>query len=467
MRTYYKWPNAVVFTVIIVLALTNCSDDKSNNSSSDDDAVSPEDGSTPSPDDASAVEAMPELEGPITGPGEMFIDGLEKNLTVSVQDLGYVFEEYFVSGTAADASYRVRLLIARPDRSDVSFSGHVIVEPKHATGMPFIWYFTREYLASEGHAAVEITTFPSTIDRTLKEANPERYADLHVSDEQASDIFAQVGRLLKSDQTPLPGVHWLYMTGHSMASAPVWHFMDAHHEIHRLADGGPIFDGFFPETSASASRLGPFPDVDVPAILINSESEVEGVIIGLGINYRKPDSDEPGKAFRLYEVAGMMHNPSWMNPVSIAVGVGEGCERPPNSFPYNATVSMALDHLMRWVADGVSPPHAEPIALVGTADDPVEIERDEHGNALGGVRSSTLDVPVATHDAINSGPMSCSAFGSQQDFSKEKLVELYGDHAGYVEQVNQRLDELIDEGWVLPLFADRLRAEAEAFTGFE
>jgi hypothetical protein len=46
-------------------------------------------------------------------------------------------------------------------------------------------------------------------------------------------------------------------------------------------------------------------------------------------------------------------------------------------------------------------------------------------------------------------------------------VSLYGDHESYVEQVNQRLDELIDEGWFLPMFVQQIRAEAEAFTGFE
>jgi hypothetical protein len=81
---------------------------------------------------------------------------------------------------------------------------------------------------------------------------------------QTSEIFAQVGRLLKSDQTPLPargraqrldvGCHerfvrgrckrragvTLYMTGHSMSAGPSWTNMDTAHEQLRLEDGAPI-----------------------------------------------------------------------------------------------------------------------------------------------------------------------------------------------------------------------------------
>jgi hypothetical protein len=336
---------------------------------------------------------LPQIEGPTTGPGEPYIDALEQGLTISAADLGYAFEEYFVSGTAAGAPYQVRLLLARPDSAPEPFSGHVIVEPKHPTSVPFVWYFTREYLASRGHAAVEISTFPETVETTLKGANAERYADLHVTEDQTSDIFAQVGALLKSGDSPLAGVRWLTMTGHSRSAGPTWEFMDTHHAAHRLSDGAPIYDGFFPETTRTASRLGPFPDVDVPTLLINSELEVEAVLVQDGIDYRKPDSDDPGKQFRLYEIAGMPHNPSWQNPTVLAGGIEDLCDEPLNAFPYNPVVSMALDHLIRWVGAGVAPPRAERIAVVGPADAPTAVERDEHGNAVGGVRTTTVDVP--------------------------------------------------------------------------
>lgn len=415
---------------------------------------------------------LPRLEGPITGPGDMYVDVLEQNFPLSAAELGYVFEEYFVSGTAAREPYTVRLLVARPaDPSAGLFSGHVLVEPKHGTGIPFVWNFTRDYLASRGHASVEVSVFPSTVENTLKGANPERYADLQVADDQASDIFAQVGRLLKSNRTPLPGAEWLHMTGHSMAAGPVWHYMDTHHERYRLRRDRPIYDGFFPETTRTASRLGPPPDVDVPTVLLNSELEVQAVLVEQGIDYRKPDSDEPGQQFRLYEVAGMPHNPAWRHPLLEGSGIEDSCDQPLNDFPYEGMVSMALDHLLRWVEDGVSPPRAERIAVEGDPAHPTGIERDEHGNAVGGVRSTVVDVPVATHTGVNTGEGipgvgDCLVFGSQQDFSAAELESLYGSHPGYVNRVNQRLNELIAHGWYLPDLASERRERAARFDGF-
>jgi hypothetical protein len=434
------------------------------------------------------------VEGPITGPGAPYVDPLEQNFPAdaTAEASGYVFDEYEVSGTAAGDPYRVRVQVTRPgDEADRSFSGHAIVEAIHPQGIPFVWNFTRDHLMSQGHAAVNISVFPNTVE-TLRSANPERYQDLQVtaaddggtnggiSYPHASDIYAQVARWLKSHDTPLPGVEWLHMTGHSMSVGPVWQYMDTHHDRYRLRRGAPLYDGFFPETTRTASRMGPFPRVDVPTLLINSELEVEEVLVRDGIDYRRPDSNRPGRQFRLYEVPGMPHNPSWMHPLlrenlDIEALAAERCVNPLNSFPYNPTISMALSHLFRWVEDGQPPPRAERIELTGEPGEPgAAVRRDEHGNAVGGVRSTTLDVPVATHQGLNQPrdpaqdltPGGCLVYGSQLDFSPDQLSQLYGDHDAYVDQVDEHLDELVADGWVLEQFADDLLAQAESFDGF-
>jgi Alpha/beta hydrolase domain len=438
--------------------------------------------------------AMPAIEGPITGPGAIYADPLESNFPdrASVGANGYVSDEYFVSGTAAGEPYRVRVEVVRPgDTASQPFSGHAIVEAIHPQGIPFVWNFTREYLMSRGHAAVNVSVFPNTVD-TMRGANEQRYADLRVAVDEAndnsniafdhaSDIYAQVGVWLKSERTPLPGLDWLHMTGHSMSVGPVWQYMDSHHGEYRLERGDPIYDGFFPETTRTASRMGPFPEVDVPTLLINSELEVEVVLVEEGIDYRRPDSDKPGEQFRLYEVAGMPHNLSWMHPLlleslDIAAKAATLCANPLNSFPYNPMVSMALDHLIRWVEDDTPPPRAKRIKLTGKPGERgAAIARDKHGNARGGVRSTTLDVPVATHQALNEPnsqdedltPGSCLVYGSQLDFSPERLQSLYRDQDGYIDRVNERLEELVDEGWYLEQFADELRDQAGNFDGFD
>lgn len=412
---------------------------------------------------------LPAIEGPITGPGPPHTDVLEQAQPKSAASFGYVFGEYFVSGMAAGKPYKVRLLVARPQKLR-RFSGHMLVEPKHPLGFPFLWNFTRLYLMPRGHAAVELSTFPQNI-ATLQGSNRARYASLHVESDQTSDIFAQVGRLLKTNgsrtrprtpRTPLPGVKRLYFTGHSMSAGPTWHYMETHHERYRLRRGDPVYDAFFPETTRTASRLGPFPDVDVPTILLNSQLEVEEVFARDGIDYRKPDSDRPGGQFRLYEVAGMPHHDSRENPLFQQ----EPCDLPLNRFPYKPIVNMALDHLIRWVERGVPPPRARRISVVGGPGG--EIELDRHGNAVGGVRSTYVDVPVARYSPLNSGPIQfCSVFGSQSPFSQEQLSSLYGSHGAYVRRVNRRLSRLIRRGWYLRQFAPDVRREAATFEAFD
>lgn len=409
---------------------------------------------TPAGADEFQVPSLPTVEGPITGPGEMFPDALELQQTPSAADFGYIFEEFFVSGTAAGNAYKVRLWVGRPADLD-EFSGHVLVEPKHPIGLPFAWSFTRDYNLPRGHALVELSAAP-TDNEKLRSFNLARYGDLQVTDAQESDVFAQVGYLLKSDQTPLPGVKALYFSGHSRSSAPAWRYMDTHHETFRLPDGGPIYDAFFPTTTRTASRFGPFPDVDVPTILINSQLEVETVYAGEGIDYRKPDSDEPGKQFRLYEVAGMPHHDSRYNPLF----QGEPCADPLNRYPHRRLISTAFDHLIRWVEDGVPPPRAERISVIGGVGG--EVELDEHGNAVGGVRHTYVDVPVATYSTANSGA-TCDVLGSQFEFSEAKLDDLYPNEGDYVSQVNRRLDQLVREGWLLEEYAEEFRTEAAEF----
>lgn len=480
---------AAAAVAVLLLAVTACTGD---NQEGDED-VAGGGAETTAPVDTQSP-AMPDVEGPITAPGDMYLDPLEQGFppSDSAEASGYVVEDYLVSGTAAGDPYRVRVQVTRPgDAAAEPFTRHAIVEAIHPQGVPFVWNFTRDYLMPRGHAAVNISLFPNTVE-TLQDANPGRYGDLMVTADEtndnsgiafdhASDIYAQVGLLLKSDQSPLPGVEWLHMTGHSMSVGPVWQYMNTHHGADRLADGGPVYDGFFPETTRTASRMGPFPEVDVPTLLINSELEVEEVLVADGIDYRRPDSDEPGHQFRLYEVAGMPHNPSWMHPLlrealDIEATAAQRCANPLNGFPYNSTVSMALDHLHRWVQDDVPPPRAERIGLTGeVGDSGVAVARDEHGNALGGVRSTALDVPVATYQALNEPrdpdqdltPGSCLVFGSQLDLPPGELASLYGDRATYLDEVDARLDELVENGWILDQFADDLRQQAASVDRFD
>jgi hypothetical protein len=58
-------------------------------------------------------------------------------------------------------------------------------------------------------------------------------------------------------------------------------------------------------------------------------------------------------------------------------------------------------------------------------------------------------------------------YGSQRDFPGDELASLYGDRETYVDEVDDRLGELIEDGWLLEQFADELRQQAATVDGFE
>jgi hypothetical protein len=84
------------------------------------------------------------------------------------------------------------------------------------------------------------------------------------------------------------------------------------------------------------------------------------------------------------------------------------------------------------------------------------IVRDEHGNALGGVRTPAVDVPVATLTGEG-----VPLIGSTTPFTPAKLAELYGSTDGYLRAFDAALDNAIDASFLLADDVEELRADAE------
>ena len=107
----------------------------------------------------------------------------------------------------------------------------------------------------------------------------------------------------------------------------------------------------------------------------------------------------------------------------------------PNFLPWQPVAAAAAVHLERWIVDGTTPPSVTPISVAG---DPPTIERDEHGNALGGVRLPDVEVPTATVTGFGDGGGLMELLGSRLPFSSVKLHALYETHDRYVAQVKPR-----------------------------
>jgi hypothetical protein len=417
----------------------------------------------------SAAQAQPvppiaTFEGPITEGGPVWPGLRAQEPGTTAEDFGYVTEEFFVSGTANGAAYKTRILVRRPEPAS-RFSGIVVAESMHSNGFAVTFEPARKSLFMRGHVHVEIAAQQGNVNTTLKGFNALRYASLSIpSGQQTAEILAQVGVLLKSNLSNGPlaplSARRLLLQGTSQASGVLRTYQSQKHFQARMADGSAIVDGYL-----ATSTLGPTPMmvVDVPTVHMPTMTEVNSGAPG-GAAFRRLDSDEPANRYRLYEVAGMAHANSRETPTYVP----NPCALPVSDFPWGGMVAMGLNHLVEWVDRGLVPPRAAPLEFDNdTANDGSRLALDANGNVKGGVRNTYVDVPVAQYGVPNAGAtpaanFNCSIAGWRVAYDGASLGELYKNHGDYLSALNRRLMDLVREGWMLPEYADDVRADAQA-----
>ena len=85
------------------------------------------------------------------------------------------------------------------------------------------------------------------------------------------------------------------------------------------------------------------------------------------------------------------------------------------------------------------------------------LARDEHGNAVGGIRWPHVAVPLGTHRAEPPSEGRADLMGSTTAFDPEKVRRLYGTLEQYQKRFADAVDELVATGVVLPEDADSVR----------
>lgn len=422
-------------------------------------------------------------------------------------DHDYVEEEWFASGEdAAGRRYTTQVFVRRP-RDPAKFSGVVVVEPLHIHRIAPIYMYSSPYMLRSGHAWACVAAQKTALDTHVKPTAPERYARLNIESEGAapgaaidptappfvgvdcatraawwgefnrlnqatSTILAQVGAALRASSGPFGGfsVDHLILAGHSQTGFVTTNYMRSAHPSQRLADGSPVFDGFFP----SGWPKGPLGPCDVPVVQTMCDGDISDPDFSFepgyeGRTYRRDDGDAPDDRFRLYELAGMPHSGTRYPPFSdpgfwrqVPNAAAHTLPAAPimNSLPHHELFDVTLHHLVEWVSKGVTPPRGERIDI-GPDGHPV---RDVHGNTMGGVRCAQLDVPRAAYQAnpLTDGKPSFGTVGTEVPFDKAEMQRLYGDPASYVARFERRLEELIREGWLLADDAGEMRREAAA-----
>ncbi len=448
----------------------------------------------------SAQVPTPIVEGPITAPGAIFLQAT----SFDPAQVGYMEKEYFISGTASaftnvgplgldgkwtvtpsvTASYRTRLVVFRPiDRK--KFNGTVVVEWLNVSGGVDAspdWTQAHTALIRDGFAWVGVSAqyvgveggpgLVNVVSLPLKTADPARYGTLsHPGDSFSYDIYSQAGSLARPDasQTILGDlkVKRVMAAGESQSAFrmvnyinaihPIAHVFDGYFVHSRFAFGAPLSEA--PQPAIAPPGAAPIrSDLDVPVLTLETESDLVFPVVGY-FSSRQDDS----KGFRLWEVAGTSHADYYLTngtgdlgktPDFAGIGVTSSpvpgivdCPSVINSGPQHFVVSAGLVALDRWMRTG-KPPKSAP-RLEVAAGPPTAIMTDANGNALGGIRTPQVDVPIATFTGNQGGSLLCQLFGTTTPFDAAKLAALYPTHKAFVSAYNKAIKRSLRAGWIL------------------
>jgi hypothetical protein len=423
---------------------------------------------------------------PATGGGGVAV--LPGFTAFDLADVGYQQSEVILSGTAtayqptaplgddgrysvepaSTAPYTTRAVVVRPVEQR-RFNGTVIVEWLNVSGGADAgadWMLAHNELVREGFTWVGVSAQKVGVDalRTgapvggVPTGDPVRYAELsHPGDSYSYDIFSQAGQAIRDEaRTVLGGLRPQHViaVGESQSAGRLSTYIDAVHPVAHVYDGylvhsrgllgAPLSQA--PQADVPIPSTAPFrTDLDVPVLSFQTETDAALS----NFTARQPDS----RLFRLWEVAGTAHYDLYGLKIGLTdTGDGQAgaavldsmlhpTNQPNDTFTCAAPINTGLAHYVldaafywinRWVADGVRPPTAP--RLQTTATTPATLATDEHGNALGGIRTPAVDAPVATVSGLPApgGTTFCFIFGTTTPFSPEKLAELYPSHGRFV-----------------------------------
>jgi Alpha/beta hydrolase domain len=379
---------------------------------------------------------------------------------------GYVEEEYFVAGfarryttpplatgeeIAGGGPYLTRLVVRRPaDAKD--FNGTVAVEWLNVTAqydLEIDWFESNEHFMRRGWAWVGVSA--QRVGVNALRAWSDRYSSLDGTvtpgDPMAFDVFAQAVQAVRSPVGVAPlgdlQAERVIATGHSQSAGRLATYYNSIHPLHG------VVDGFVIHGSGSALRT----DLDTKVMRVLAETDV-------GSQSTEPDNDH----FRRWETSGTSHvgfkESEEYTPLVIrdrGSVAPRDCARPPFSrVPFHYVLNAAYHNLERWLQGGPAPSVAP--RLEWTA--PNTKARDEHGNALGGIRLSQHEVATATNTGSNAGPGFCILFGSHEPFDAATLAALYRSHGAYVSAVEHVTNANLAAGFIVTEDAQETKREA-------
>jgi Alpha/beta hydrolase domain len=423
------------------------------------------------------------------------VRGAPRTNAVNLLHFGFVEEEYLVSGViphgdSAGVSFVSRLLVRRPAHSK-DFFGTVELEPlgNGAEDSP-IWRAVWPYVVENGDVWVGMTISQAGV-YALKRADPSRYRQLVISDDELRwDIQTQVARAIRGAGGILDKIGFLKRAddfeGRLKLIAAGWgnagcieadfinkgyHSRARRDDAPSYADvrprGLPLIDAYVIGSCPQAGAVATIPEA-VAVVHVMTESNYLASAPTAAL--RRKDGDNPGVDwYRWYDVAGASDRNYLDQPQLSTAGFqfsaegklnsAEGCKLPLSTLPgWSLALRSILHNVDFWIRTGTPAPPGAAFELVKNS----AIKRDNYGNALGGLRSDWVDVPISTVLPSTPGPARCEQFGHTIPFAKAELLKLYGNRGNYVTKVEDDVFALASNRYMRNEDASALRNAAKA-----
>jgi len=399
-----------------------------------------------------------------------------------IGELGYVEEEFFVSGRArshtddTEADYVTRVIVRRPT-DPASFNGTVLLDWVNVSAQFENAVDTLEahrFFLREGYAYVHLSAQAAGLccsPLTPQIWDPMRYGDLnHPGDDYAFDMVSQIARGFKSPRgdDPMGGLRpeIVLIMGQSQSAIRL------HQYVNEVQAQSHALDGFLIHADVGAGKdFGTAPAAPVLHLLSDLEAE--------------PEAPTAADNYVLWEVAGAAHQDLWVGehqvlgqarrvvahlpkqPMAqddqlhdVAGNYGEqpdpalaACIVAGAAFPMRYAVAAAIHHLDRWARGGPAPPQPPRYEF----DMNGALAVDELGNTLGGLRYPPIDVPVARYQST-----ACELGGITIPLTEVELLQRYPNHADYVARMQAATDATVAAGYLLPEDAVELMERAKA-----
>jgi hypothetical protein len=146
-------------------------------------------------------------------------------------------------------------------------------------------------------------------------------------------------------------------------------------------------------------------------------------------------------------------------PLVQSIGNALTCLLPINAGPQHYVASAAIRKLDRWARRGIPPAPAPRLETVAGS---ATIVRDEHGIAVGGIRTPQVDVPIATFSGEGQFGRACALLGTTTPFDAATLDSLYPDHRSYVSAVRKATKAAVRAGFISRIDSREIKAAATA-----